>query len=393
MHAPAAPITSLSPARTHVLLMTRQLYPTIAEVSAPVLRIAGARINPANNGPHTSMITGTSLTLKQIEGGAETKITVPPAARLDMPIWSPDGKRFAILNTTASTIHLYVGALGSAALRKIPGAILSDAIGNPAVWLAGSKELLVKLVPAGRPKPPAAPPAPAGPNVQESSGQSGPVRTYQDMLKTPYDETLFDYYATAQLASIDVATGKLTPIGKPAVITAMSPRPMANTFSLPACSAPLLRPHRYELPERSRGVGPRRQAGLPRVLGPARGQGAHRRRRHRPRNIAWRHRRRIARLVGGPRRRQPQDQVAHRDRLMLMRAPFTGQPVEVYKTQHRAMGITYGETAGWRLSPTTTATAAGCRPSASFSTIPPPSRNRSGPATCRTATKTPASRS
>ena len=195
MHAPAAPITSLSPARTHVLLMTRQLYPTIAEVSAPVLRIAGARINPANNGPHTSMITGTSLTLKQIEGGAETKITVPPAARLDMPIWSPDGKRFAILNTTASTIHLYVGALGSAALRKIPGAILSDAIGNPAVWLAGSKELLVKLVPAGRPKPPAAPPAPAGPNVQESSGQSGPVRTYQDMLKTPYDETLFDYYA------------------------------------------------------------------------------------------------------------------------------------------------------------------------------------------------------
>ena len=348
MHAPAAPITSLSPAKTHVLLMTRQLYPGIAEVAAPVLRIAGVRINPANNGPHTSMITGTSLTLKQIEGGAETKITVPPGARLGMPLWSPDGKQFAIINTTVSTMDLYVGAMGSTVLRKIPGAVLSDAIGNPVVWLAGSKELLVKLVPAGRGKPPAAPDAPAGPNVQEGSGQSGPVRTYQDMLKTPYDEKLFDYYATAQMASVDVATGKITPIGKPALITGMTAAPDGKHILVTRVQRPYSYVHTFfsfpkevEVWDRTGRMAYKVHSAPLEDKVPIEGVATG------PRNIGWRPTDGASlvwweALDGG----NPKNKAAHRDRLMLMRAPFTGQPVEVYKTQHRAMGIMYGETGG-----------------------------------------------
>lgn len=348
MHAPAAPVTSLSPARTHVLLMTRQLYPSIAEVSAPVLRIGGVRINPANNGPHTQAITGTALTLKQIEGGAETKIAVPAGARLSMPVWSPDGRQFAITNTTASTIDLYVGALGGAALRKIPGAVLSDAIGNPVAWLAGSKELLVKLVPAGRGKPPAAPEAPAGPNVQESSGQSGPVRTYQDMIKTPHDETLFEYYGTAQMASVDVANGKLTLIGKPALITSMSASPDGRHILVTRVERPYSYVHTYfSFPKR---VEVWDRAGRLEHLvhsapledkvpidGVATG----------PRNVGWRPTGGASliwweALDGG----DPKAKVAHRDRMMLLRAPFTAPAVELYKTQHRAMGIMFGENGG-----------------------------------------------
>ena len=44
---------------------------------------------------------------------------------------------------------------------------------------------------------PAVPPAP---NIQESRGQTAPVRTYQDLLTSAYDEALFDHYATSQLA-------------------------------------------------------------------------------------------------------------------------------------------------------------------------------------------------
>jgi dipeptidyl aminopeptidase/acylaminoacyl peptidase/heat shock protein HslJ len=328
--------------------MTRQLYPGIAEVSAPVLRIAGARINPANNGPHTSMITGTALTLRQIEGGAETKITVPPGARLGMPLWSPDGRQFAILNTTESTVDLYVGAIGNAALRKIPGAVLSDAIGNPAGWLAGSKELLVKLVPAGRGKPPAAPSAPAGPNVQESAGQSGPVRTYQDMLKTPYDEKLFDYYSTAQMASVNVASGKVTPIGKPSVISSMSPAPDGKHILVTRVQRPYSYVHTYmsfpkevEVWDRTGKVAFKVHSAPLEDKVPIEGVTTG------PRNIGWRPTDGASlvwweALDGG----NPKNKAAHRDRLMLMRAPFAGQPVEIYKTQHRAMGIMYGESGG-----------------------------------------------
>src|SRR5579864_9305209 len=52
-------------------------------------------------------------------------------------------------------------------------------------------------------------------SVQESLGKAGPVPTYEDMLKSPHDEDLFEYYATAQLAKVDAATGAITPLGKP----------------------------------------------------------------------------------------------------------------------------------------------------------------------------------
>src|SRR5262249_52769697 len=73
--------------------------------------------------------------------------------------------------------------------------------------------------------PPAPPPAPPGPTVQESSGKAAPIRTFQDMLKDPHDEDLFDYYATSQLVIVDIAQEKITPLGKPGVIESSEPSP------------------------------------------------------------------------------------------------------------------------------------------------------------------------
>lgn len=95
------------------------------------------------------------------------------------------------------------------------GVALNHTIGMPVVWLSASKELLVRMVPPGRGPAPKQPAAPAGPNVQELAGTAVP--TYQDMLKSPHDERLFEYYCTSQLAAVDVATGKVTPIGKPGI--------------------------------------------------------------------------------------------------------------------------------------------------------------------------------
>jgi hypothetical protein len=73
--------------------------------------------------------------------------------------------------------------------------------------------------------PPADTAAPTGPHVQESSGRSGPVVTYEDMLSTPRDEDLFDYYATAQLEYLDTSTGKIAPAGKPGIFETAEPSP------------------------------------------------------------------------------------------------------------------------------------------------------------------------
>src|SRR5580765_7305166 len=72
------PQTTLSPNRQVVALTKARAYPTIAELSQPMLRLAGARMNPKSNGPHrASGLAGTGIyqiTLKKIADGAEVNV-------------------------------------------------------------------------------------------------------------------------------------------------------------------------------------------------------------------------------------------------------------------------------------------------------------------------------
>src|SRR5262245_50605659 len=52
LNAPAPPGASVSPARDYLLLVRSDRYPPISEVSQPMLRLAGLRINPRSNSPH-----------------------------------------------------------------------------------------------------------------------------------------------------------------------------------------------------------------------------------------------------------------------------------------------------------------------------------------------------
>jgi len=351
LHAPAAPAMVVSPAKKHVLLMERRLYPSIAEMAAPVHRIAGLRINPANNGTHASSPVYTGISILEIATGKKTVIAAPAGVALDSPVWSPDGTKFALAGATEKAIELYVGALGSAALRKIPGVVLNDTIGAPVVWLSGSKELLIRQIPVGRGAAPKAPAAPSGPNVQESSGAAGPVRTYQDMLKSPYDEKLFDYYCTSQLAAVDFATGKVTAIGKPGLFSGVSASPDGKHLLVTSVDRPysyvhtfMSFPKRVEVWSRAGAVETQvHKAGLEDSV-PIEGVPVG------PRSIGWRPTEGAAlvwfeALDGG----DPKKKVEFRDRLMQQKAPFTAAAVEVQKLQQRARGLIFGETGGLAL--------------------------------------------
>lgn len=56
--------------------------------------------------------------------------------------------------------------------------------------------MVVTVIPRGTPPPPTRPPVPIGPKVQSNEqGRTSQARTYPDLLKDPYDATLFEYYA------------------------------------------------------------------------------------------------------------------------------------------------------------------------------------------------------
>ena len=77
------PSVSVSEKGDYLLLMERAANPTIAELSQPELKLAGLRMNPANNGPsRQNYITG--LKIKKLTtawADAETLITGLPTGQ------------------------------------------------------------------------------------------------------------------------------------------------------------------------------------------------------------------------------------------------------------------------------------------------------------------------
>ena len=101
LDAPVLPALAVNPTRTYATLSEQSRYPSITEVSQPMLRLAGIRINPKTNGLHLSGFSK-SIELVKLPEGTKTPVILPGGARASEVRWSPDGKQFAFMNTTDS---------------------------------------------------------------------------------------------------------------------------------------------------------------------------------------------------------------------------------------------------------------------------------------------------
>jgi dipeptidyl aminopeptidase/acylaminoacyl peptidase len=337
LNAAPTPVVSVSPQRDYAVFMQQVRYPAIAEVAQPMLRLAGIRIDTNTNAMHLAP-SYTSYMIRRLSDGGEVKIVTPPEAKLGAPIWSPDGKQFAFTDTTKKGVELWIATTATGQSRRIEGAVVNAVGAAPvAEWMGDNKTLIVRLVPSGRGAPPAESSIPQGPHVQESLGHAGPAPTYEDLLSTPHDEDLFDYYATAQLAYIDTASGKVSPLGSPAIFTLFRPSPDEKHVMI----SRLHRPYSYQLPmtafpaevevwDRAAKVeykiaslpladrvplagvrtGPRNYIWLP----------------AKPATLTW-----VEALDGG----NPKEKAPNRDRIMAEAAPFRQEPQEVARIKER----------------------------------------------------------
>src|SRR5216684_6538685 len=133
----AAPLPQaiLSPSKQVMALVYRRNYPTIAELSQPMLRLAGARVNPKTNGPHrTANIY--AITFKKIADGGEVKVTVPPQANLSNIHFSPDGSHLSFLNTKDNGIELWLADVATGKAKMVSGMDrLNATTGDPCDWV------------------------------------------------------------------------------------------------------------------------------------------------------------------------------------------------------------------------------------------------------------------
>jgi len=202
--------------------------PPISDLAQPEFRLAGLRFNPKTNGPSRGRYV-TALSLKALPDGAETLVAgVPKQAKIRFAGgWAPDARHIFFVNVSDAPgdagLSLWIVDVATAEARRVPGLMLNGVFGQPCEWL-GDASLLCKAVPKGRGTAPVRSDVPTGPVVQENLGRVTPAPTYEDLLKSPEDEAIFDYYATSQAVVVGM-DGKITKVGKPGVIEDASGSP------------------------------------------------------------------------------------------------------------------------------------------------------------------------
>jgi dipeptidyl aminopeptidase/acylaminoacyl peptidase len=182
---------------------------------------------------------------------------------------------------------------------------------------------------------------PAGPVVEETAGKASQMATYQDLLRTPHDEAVFEHFARAQLTLVDPAAGTHSTLGEPGLYTDAEPSPdgryllvrrLAKPFSTrvpffyfartvevwDASGRPVATiadlPVSDEVPRQGVPTGPRQVAWQPLV----------------PATLVW-----VEARDGG----DPLAKVPHREAVMSLPAPFTGPAAEVLRLTHRFAGF------------------------------------------------------
>jgi dipeptidyl aminopeptidase/acylaminoacyl peptidase len=335
LHAPQLPWVWTSPSGEHLFLADPVTYPPLAELAAPMHKLAGMRVNPVVNGFH-GVQGATSPRLVQVESGAETPLDLPVDVEVDDVTWTADGRRFAITTKHADHMGLWVGSV-EGDLTEIKNVALNGLLGTAVQWLPDQQRLLVLRIPERGPAPP--PPAiPIGPAILEGTGASA-RSTYEarNLLATAHDDALFEYYAISEPVMVDPAKGEVKAIGQPALYAMAEHSPDGNFVLVQR----LKRPWSHAVPWwrfarevdvwDAEGKPVASIASLPLadevpIHGVPTGPRSISWRATAPHTLFW-----VEALDGG----NPVAEVPHRDRLMRLEAPCTAQPEEVFKAEHR----------------------------------------------------------
>ncbi len=339
--APVEPAVSFSPDGKWLLLIERRTMPGIEDVARRMLQLGGIRIDPAaNSGFQVDFDRG--LLLRALDDPRTVRIPLPEDAKLSSASWSHHSNAFVYTLVTDAGTELWWVSLKSPTEPRRLTDRLSTVLSGYA-WSPDGERILCCLVPENRRAEPAQPPRPLGPNIQESSGNTSPTRTYQDLLQNPHDEAMFEHYGRTQLAWIDqrgavqllrpepamFADVEISPDGKHLLVTTIQ-KPFS--YLLPYSGFPQQIevwdadgklesavadiPLADNIPIEGVRLGPRSVSWTSSD----------------PATLHW-----FEALDGG----DPRTKVDFRDRLVRFAAPFDGVPEELLKVQHRAGNLAY----------------------------------------------------
>ena len=344
--APLAPAVQMDSDGENVVLIYRNAFKSIAELSESEMRLGGLRINPKTNiGSRTTFYN--NLKVKGATDKEATQVKgLPENPRLSGFVWSPDEKRIACLNTTSQGVEVWVLDIAQAQVTKITDASVNANLGGAISWFKDGKSLLVKMLPTNRKSLiNTAEAVPTGPTISVSDGAKAQNRTYQDLLKNPNDEFNFEQLAKSEIKRVDLDgnTSNFLPV---AMYRGMSFSPDGKMVLITRIKKPFsyLVPYsRFPFDQSVYDLS----GNLVKVvndvpLSEVRPKGFMATREGK-RNLSWRSDRPatlywVEALDGG----DPENKVANRDAVYQLDAPFSAEPGLLMQTINRFSGIDWG---------------------------------------------------
>ena len=350
LSAPPTPRVLLSPGGDRLLLIESESMPSIAALARPFLRLAGMRLTPADNSRQMTVFD-TALTLKTIKDGKDQGIELPAGIKLARPAFSSDGRWISFARFLENGVELWVAETATGKARALTPPRLNLVLSGIA-WMPGNRKILVQMIPGDRGPAPVEPRVPVGPTIQESGGRQVKVATYQDLLKNPFDEELFEYYATGQISLVDAVSGRIEPLGAPGVFLSITPSPDGRYLFVDRLKRPFSTSVPYydfahsaeiwDLSGNAVKVFPDLPSGENTPMnGVPTGPREFSWQARKPATVLW-----VEALDGG----DPEQAAEFRDKIMALDAPFSGEPREVLKTGKRYEGLAYFETPGRALA-------------------------------------------
>lgn len=204
---PRAPSVLIDEGRHYMILLSRDAYKSIEELSKEELRLGGLRIDPKTNiGSRVTYYTNLKVKDLKTENAEIAEVKgFPKNPKLTNFRWSPKQEKLAFTHTTADGVELWVLDLAKASARKITKANVNANLGSVFTWFADGEALLVQMVPKDREALiDTKTSIPSGPTVSLNEGKKAQNPTYQDLLKNPSDEHNFEQLALSELYKVSL---------------------------------------------------------------------------------------------------------------------------------------------------------------------------------------------
>ena len=145
--APLAPTVFIDEKGEWIVMFSRDVFKSIAEVAQQEYRLAGLRINPKTTGQSRSRLYK-GISVKNLKNGEEIEVAgLPNDPLLSNFSWSPDQSKFSFTNTVINGNELWILDVSVGTVKKLTGPVLNDVFfGNPYQWTQDSKSILCKVV-------------------------------------------------------------------------------------------------------------------------------------------------------------------------------------------------------------------------------------------------------